>query len=48
MARIVDMHKSWLKEPKYKKAYDALEEEFACLAEGPESYWQTRSALPWS
>ena len=25
-----------------------LEEEFACLAEGPESYWQTRSALPWS
>src|SRR5207248_7090294 len=29
MARIVDMHKSWLKEPKYKKAYDALEEEFA-------------------
>jgi len=29
MARIVDMHKKWLKEPKYKKAYDALEEEFA-------------------
>jgi aryl-alcohol dehydrogenase-like predicted oxidoreductase len=26
----------------------ALEEELACLAEGPESYWQTRSALPWS
>jgi ribosome-binding protein aMBF1 (putative translation factor) len=28
MARITDMHKKWLKEPKYKKAYDALEEEF--------------------
>jgi transcriptional regulator with XRE-family HTH domain len=29
MARIVDVHKKWLKEPKYKKAYDALEAEFA-------------------
>jgi transcriptional regulator with XRE-family HTH domain len=29
MARIVDMHKRWLKEPKYKKVYGALEEEFA-------------------
>ena len=29
MARITEMHKKWLKEPKYKKAYDALEEEFA-------------------
>jgi ribosome-binding protein aMBF1 (putative translation factor) len=28
MARISDMHKKWMKEPKYKKAYDALEEEF--------------------
>lgn len=28
MARITDLHKKWLKEPKYKKAYDALEEEF--------------------
>ena len=28
MARISEMHKKWLKEPKYKKAYDALEEEF--------------------
>jgi aryl-alcohol dehydrogenase-like predicted oxidoreductase len=26
----------------------ALEDELACLAEGPERYWQTRSALPWS
>ena len=28
MARITEMHKKWLKEPKYKKAYDALEDEF--------------------
>ena len=28
MARISDLHKKWMKEPKYKKAYDALEEEF--------------------
>src|SRR6266536_1115043 len=28
MARITDLHKKWLKEPKYKKAYEALEEEF--------------------
>ncbi len=32
MARISEMHKKWMKEPKYKKAYDALEEEFV-LAE---------------
>ena len=29
MGRVVDMHKRWLKEPKYRKAYEALEEEFA-------------------
>jgi ribosome-binding protein aMBF1 (putative translation factor) len=28
MARISDMHKSWMREPKYRKAYAALEEEF--------------------
>jgi ribosome-binding protein aMBF1 (putative translation factor) len=28
MARIAEMHKKWLKEPQYKKTYDALEEEF--------------------
>ena len=28
MARITEMHKKWLKDPKYKKAYDALEDEF--------------------
>jgi transcriptional regulator with XRE-family HTH domain len=29
MARITDLHKKWMKEPKYRKAYEALEEEFA-------------------
>lgn len=29
MARILDMHKRWMKDPSYRKAYDALEEEFA-------------------
>jgi ribosome-binding protein aMBF1 (putative translation factor) len=28
MARISDMHQKWMKEPKYERAYEALEEEF--------------------
>ena len=28
MARISDFHKKWRKEPKYRKAYEGLEEEF--------------------
>ncbi|MEI8188752.1 MAG: helix-turn-helix transcriptional regulator [candidate division NC10 bacterium] len=28
MARISELHKTWMKEPKYRKAYEALEEEF--------------------
>jgi transcriptional regulator with XRE-family HTH domain len=28
MARIADLHKKWLREPKYRRAYEALEEEF--------------------
>src|ERR1700733_5102130 len=28
MARIIELHKKWMKEPKYRKAYEALEEEF--------------------
>jgi transcriptional regulator with XRE-family HTH domain len=28
MARITDLHKRWMKEPKYRKAYEVLEEEF--------------------
>jgi ribosome-binding protein aMBF1 (putative translation factor) len=29
MARITEMHQRWMKEPKYRKAYEALEDEFA-------------------
>ena len=29
MARVADMHRRWMKQPKYRKAYEALEEEFA-------------------
>ena len=29
MARITELHKRWMKAPKYRKAYDALEDEFA-------------------
>lgn len=32
LARISEMHKKWIKEPEYRKAYEALEGEFA-LAE---------------
>lgn len=32
MARVSDLHKKWLKQPKYRKAFDALQEEFT-LAE---------------
>jgi transcriptional regulator with XRE-family HTH domain len=28
MARITDLHRKWMKAPKYRKAYEALEEEF--------------------
>jgi transcriptional regulator with XRE-family HTH domain len=29
MARITELHKKWIKEPQYRMAYEALEEEFA-------------------
>jgi predicted transcriptional regulator len=29
MARVAEMHKKWMKDPNYRKAYEALEEEFA-------------------
>lgn len=29
MTRVKDLHKRWLKDPAYRKEYDALEEEFA-------------------
>src|SRR5712691_11939597 len=28
LARISDLHRKWMKEPKYRKAYKAVEEEF--------------------
>ncbi len=29
MKKISDLHKTWMKDPEYRKEYDALEEEFA-------------------
>ncbi len=29
MARVAEMHKKWMRDPKYRKAYEAVEEEFA-------------------
>jgi len=31
MIKIDDLHKKWMKNPKYRKEYDALEEEFALI-----------------
>jgi transcriptional regulator with XRE-family HTH domain len=28
MTRVSELHKRWMKQPKYRRAYDALEEEF--------------------
>src|SRR5437773_3583415 len=33
MTRIKDLHRKWMKDPGYRKEYDALEEEFALAAE---------------
>jgi transcriptional regulator with XRE-family HTH domain len=32
MTRIRDLHKSWMKEPNYRREYDLLEEEFVRAA----------------
>ena len=29
MTKLDDLHRKWMKDPEYEKAYDALEEEFA-------------------
>jgi len=29
MTKVSDLHKKWMKEPKYRRAYNALEQEFA-------------------
>lgn len=31
MTKFSDLHKKWMKEPAYRKEYDALEEEFALI-----------------
>ena len=33
MTKFNDLHKKWMKDPAYRKEYDALEEEFALMAE---------------
>lgn len=32
MTKISTLHKKWMKDPAYRKEYDALEEEFALIA----------------
>ena len=32
MARILDMHEKWMEAPAYRKAYEAIDEEFALAA----------------
>jgi len=32
MIKIKDLHKKWMKDPEYRREYDALEEEFALIA----------------
>jgi ribosome-binding protein aMBF1 (putative translation factor) len=33
MTKLKDLHRKWMKDPGYRKEYDALEEEFALAAE---------------
>ena len=33
MTKLRDLHKKWMKDPAYRKEYDALEEEFALMLE---------------
>src|SRR4029077_15576093 len=33
MTKLRDLHKKWMKDPNYRREYDALEEEFALIAE---------------
>ena len=33
MTKVRDLHKKWMKDPEYRKEYDALEEEFALMME---------------
>ena len=33
MIKFRDLHKKWMKDPEYRREYEALEEEFALIAE---------------
>ena len=33
MTKLRDLHKKWMKDPEYRREYDALEEEFALILE---------------
>ena len=33
MTKVRDLHKTWMKDPEYRREYDALEEEFALILE---------------
>jgi ribosome-binding protein aMBF1 (putative translation factor) len=43
MIRIKDLHKKWMKDPAYRKEYEALEEEFTLAAEVAKA--RTRAGL---
>jgi hypothetical protein len=46
MARISEMHKKWIKEPKYRTAYEALEKELV-LAPAIDENARKTSAGDW-
>jgi transcriptional regulator with XRE-family HTH domain len=33
MTKLKDLHKKWMKDPNYRREYEAMEEEFALIAE---------------
>jgi transcriptional regulator with XRE-family HTH domain len=33
MTKLKDLHRKWMKDPEYRREYDALEEEFALILE---------------
>ena len=43
MTKLRDLHKKWMKNPEYRKEYDALEEEFALMIEVAKA--RTRAGL---
>jgi ribosome-binding protein aMBF1 (putative translation factor) len=43
MTKIKDLHRKWMKDPEYRKEYDALEEEFVLAAAVAKA--RTRSGL---